>query len=309
MPQRRNTLIYFITLCTLLMCTSSFAQEGNGLIKNSSFFVLQQKQYELWLERHNLNDYLEIRRLRVESDQLTLYIQKGSKLSDCDALRDFWINYSTEHAKQYPRDQRFHAVLFNTWSFFVEVEPDSLQIVLECPAGEELVRIYGESDRRIVVEESFDRKMGNGVMEIALSNLYAGECLEAQSPDQNARFIRQKIGKYIEDWYKAKGTDFWFDARLRIDEDYFSEFTYVITHLENEIIQEDYFEYHRINIKVVQMGDRINIIWDFRGKYGAGVFTTPRESEYKPIDNYYPGAVAEYEARLLKHIQDHLRRS
>lgn len=301
-----SRIFFFLFLATPFL---TIAQDNSSLLHDTAFFSNSQNEFDVWLEQNNLAAYIVTTDLKMAADKITLFLEAGHEIGDCDDFRDTWINLCDVQMRNQPRGQTFSEVLMTTWSFFTAVEVDSIEIVLRCQEDKKLVAIYGTTNGRIITEEFFDKEMSTGVETIPVSKLkriYSGNTFKAGSGKNTAKLVREEVGRYIREWYSTKGTDVLFNAKLKIDESYFSEFTYIITHLENEIIQEDFFEYHRINIKVVQMGGDININWDFRGKFGHGIFTTPRDSEYKPIENYYPGKVADYEKKLLRHITDHL---
>ena len=87
----------------------------------------------------------------------------------------------------------------------------------------------------------------------------------------------------------------------------FDEFVLEITHLNNEICPDGYFEYHRLYVKGLQKGDDVELSWEFQGKYGSGIVFPPRKNDYKDMEIRYKTNLEEYQKYLFKKLLDYLR--
>lgn len=296
-------------LLLFLSLVANILQGQETLFQHQLFFEQQQQEFQYWLDKNELGTYLEATEIQITPNCLSLILQE--KEIDCSEIGEYWLALRKNFAKNHP-NKVLHEKLLNTWSMLTEVQIDSLEIIIRCgsKSGTFEAKIKGELDGRITLTENAIAKMGNGVQILEpekLKSIYAGECRIDTISSSSARNLRIAIGDFISQWYSNKGTPILYNAKKNVLEDYYNEFTYEFTHLSNEITDDNYYEYHRIHVKVIQKeGDKIEIHWDFMGKYGTSAIFPPKNSDYKLMETYYPEQMKAYETRLFKHVIDHL---
>ncbi|MCY7328696.1 MAG: hypothetical protein LH618_09125, partial [Saprospiraceae bacterium] len=163
----------------------------------------------------------------------------------------------------------------------------------------------------------------NGHMPVEGRNIRSGEIVQVNLPpslngintgDKTGNFYGKNVGpscakarRYLVNLYKEKGTPVLWKARVDTSYTTFDEFVLEITHLNNEICPDGYFEYHRIYVKGLQKGEDVELSWEFQGKYGSGIVFPPRKNDYKDLETRYKTNLEEYQKYLFKKLLDYLR--
>ena len=194
-----------------------------------------------------------------------------------------------------------------------ELPTDSMEIVLHCqdPAHFK-VRIYGDPDGRILTEEQNLKSLGSDIIKIPynqLKSIHTGGRLDSLGKHETVGKVRQSIGDFLLNrWYKGKGTPILYNVRIDTSRSYYHEFTWEFSRLSHEVLEEGFYEYHRIKIEVQNRNNNIEISWQFTGKYGAGVLFPPRKNDYKLMEINYKREEEDYETKLFKKITEHLQK-
>jgi hypothetical protein len=189
-----------------------------------------------------------------------------------------------------------------------EIHLKQAEVVVRChqPAHFQ-AKIYSKNGR-IPVEE---RNVRSGaVAEISTPASMQG----INSGDNKVLLQGKKVApvctsarQYLNNFYKNKGTPVLWRARIDTSYTAYDEFILEVTHLNYEICQDGFFEYHRIYVKGLQKGEDVELSWEFQGKYGSGIIFPPRKNDYKDMDLRYKNDLEEYQKRLFKKLLDYLR--
>ncbi|TAK44431.1 MAG: hypothetical protein EPO28_04890 [Saprospiraceae bacterium] len=303
--------LLFLAFGFLLLPFISFAQ--HDLRENQAFFNSQMKEYQTWLDSNDLGNFFKTERLLVAPDKLTLYLFSASAKPSCDSLQAVWEQIGKAFDKEHHRKQLFHEKLLETWSVLTELPTDSMEILLRCDDPAKFsVRIYGEADGRILADEQNMKSLGSGTIEIPFNQLreiHTGGRLDSLGKKKTVGQVRLAIGDYLRKFYKGKGTPVLYNVRIDTSMSYYQEFTWEFTHLSNAVLKDEgFYEYHRIKIEVQDRNDKLEVSWQFTGKFGSGILFPPRRNDYKLVETYYPGAEKQYEYDLFKKITEYLQK-
>jgi len=157
-------------------------------------------------------------------------------------------------------------------------------------------------DSRFSVTRSFS------TVKVSLENLKLsdGPVIEypAGSSAANLKKTRKSINEFLAGYYSKKGT-FWYDAKFEILKDNYNELTFEVTQLSNEILNDrNYFEYIRIEIKLIKKDDKFDIKMDIMGKYSGGFGFLPRRSEYRNIETDFGDYKQRYQDKLALKLKN-----
>ena len=86
-----------------------------------------------------------------------------------------------------------------------------------------------------------------------------------------------------------------------------NEFSIEITNISKEVLDDfaiGYFELIIIDVFIQEKDQNVEIVYNFRAKYGSGIFVAPRRSGYVDINSDYPEYVKRYDKRVRKMIID-----
>ncbi|MEL6944871.1 MAG: hypothetical protein AAFO82_19615, partial [Bacteroidota bacterium] len=119
--------------------------------------------------------------------------------------------------------------------------------------------------------------------------------------------VRRYLGNYLQRYYQNKGTS-WYKAHIDTTRAYYNKLLYRVTCLNNEVIQDGYFEYLQIKLEVTQQGDQIKLNFGLMGKYASGLICPRQKTKfYKSMETYYPKELEEYAEHLHNKLKDQLR--
>lgn len=281
--------------------------------KDAGFFRNQEQEFQHWLEANELHLVFRTNGLDIQSDKVTVFLTYAGEAPRCDFLQNAWESAEKVFNKEHHFEQLFHEKLLDTWSVLTELSPKKVEIIVRC-ADDGLfnVRIFGESDGRILAEENDRKAMGNGTIPIpfeGLKEVYTGGHLDSLARKLTVRKVRLAVADYLlNQWYKGKGTSILYNVRIDTLNSYFTEFTWEFSRLSNEVLEDGYFEYHRIHIQVQERNDKLELSWQFTGKYGSGILFPPRKNDYKLMETYYKEELENYEKTLFKKITEFLQK-
>jgi hypothetical protein len=297
-------------ICLLFCCSFLFSQEDYR--KYTSFFQTQEAEFQAWLDVNHLSGAFKTDGLLVEQDRVILYLTSPAGDPHCDSLQMAWKSWESQFNKTHRFRQLFHQKLLETWSVLAEVPAQHTEIIIRCPkAGLFTARIFGETDGRVLVEENDLKAMGGGIIGIPfgdLKDIYTGGRLDSLGRRLSVRKVRLEVGKFIAKHYEGKGTPILYNVRIDTSASYFNEFTWEFTHLSHEVLDAGYFEYHRIKIEVQERNNKLELTWQFTGKFGSGILFPPKENDYKLMETYYKDDLEKYEQDLFKKITEHLKK-
>ena len=303
-------LFRLIFLTCFLSCwgaTDSKAQTTTDLRQDRAFFQNKKTDFTQWLRQNQLGHIFKADSVAVSAKKVTLYLRPthDSKLA-CDSIQCAWTKLEQTNKKI--NGQFFHERLLHKWAFLAEIHPDQAEVVVRChEPAHFLAKIY-RRDGKIPVEQ---RSLRSGtVIEVSTP-----ASLQGVNTGDNKILVRGKkvnavcgsARRFLTNHYKTKGTPVLWKAKVDTSYTAYDEFVLEVTHLNNEICPDGYFEYHRVYVKGLQKGDDVEISWEFQGKYGSGIIFPPRKNDYKDMDLRYKSNLEEYQKRLFKKLTDYLR--
>lgn len=300
-----------IAFLSFFLPVFSFSQPG--LQQDAAFFQAQAQEFQSWLEANQMHLAFRTDGLDVRPDKVVLYITSAGEDPKCDYLQAAWESWQKQFNKEHRFRQLFHEKLLETWSVLAELSVDSTEILIRCLGqGSFTVRIFGETDGRILAEENDLKAMGADVIPIPFEDLkevYTGGRLDSLGRKLTVRKVRLAVGDYLlNHWYKGKGTPILYNVRIDTSASYYNEFTWEFSHLNNEVLEDGYFEYHRIKIEIQERNNKLELGWQFTGKFGSGILFPPRRNDYKLMETYYKEDLEAYEEKLFRKITEYLQK-
>lgn len=301
-----------ISFCIVFLTNSFIATAQENFKKDSTFFKSQKQAYQHWLESTQLHLAFQTTTLEIQPALVRLNLKGTATTSSCEDLQKVWIFYKKKFDKKHGRYQLFHEKLLETWSVLTEIPTDSLEIFIHCNDPTQFsIRIFGEPNGAIRFQEENQTAMGNGLVKIPfehLDTIYTGQKLDSIGRLKTVRRVRLAITDFLlNDWYKGKGTPILHNVRIDTTESYYNEFTFEFSRISHEILEEGYFEYHRIKVEVQEKNEQIEFSWTFTGKFGSGILFPPRRNDYKLMETYYQEDLERYETKLFKLISERLK--
>ena len=275
----------------------------NDLRKDTTFFYSKKKEISYWLKKTGIDQVFYLDEINVKRNKLTLSF--ASKYNAIDSLSVVWqkLRHSF-NPKDYDAISR---KIFNSMAFEMELGKDSLFIVLASNIKNYKVKINFDNKKGIVVKEHNKNELTRGfnVVSLDLNAIDLPNRAVSESIDNmSMRAIRANISKFLKKFYKEKGT-FWYDAKFEIMQENYNELTFEVTRLSKEILNDrNYFEYIRINIKIIKKEDKIDMKYEIMGKYSGGFGFEPRRSEYRNMDPDFSDYLRRYQLKLAREIKE-----
>ena len=301
-------------LLTILLFIAGTLSAQHSLVDDKDFFASRMLEYQVWLDSNGLGTFLKTNQVLVTPEKLTLYLAPAHADLTCDMLQATWEEIGKTFDKTHRHKQLFHEKLLETWSVLTELPTDSMEIILRCNDPDKFnVRIYGETDGRILADEQNMKALGSGTLSIPfdqLRDIHTGGRLDSLGKKRTVRQVRLAVADYLLNvHYKGKGTPILYNVRIDTTLSFFNEFTWEYTHLSDEVIKDEgFYEYHRIKVQVQDRNEQIEITWQFTAKFGSGILFPPRRNDYKLVETYYPGKEKDYEEGLFKKIIESLQK-
>lgn len=303
----RNKILYKLHLLLLLsffLQAHLLAQED--LREDRIFLYEQLMDFQVWMDKYHFSDLVKVERLEVHAKSVVLSLKSRFKKGNVDSLALFWPAFKQEFERatgEQPEEK-----LFKAFAFQMEIPLKAAKIHIKSHHDRFFdLKIY-YNQGLIRIEEQGMSYMVTGNLDIDIEDL---KIMYRERKDTITEAtignVRRAVSHYLYDYYRQKGTPVLYKAKVDTTRTYFNEFTYDITNISHEILDAGYFEYIRINIKITQNRRHVEIAYDFQGKYGSGIFTAPRKSQYKNMEIYYPAQLKDYEENLIKKIANYLK--
>lgn len=298
----------FLT-CFLLLAAASavWAQPSTDLRQDKPFFQKKQKEFALWLRQNHLERIFRADSVSVSAKKVTLFLRPAfDSKTVCDSIQCAWTKLEQSNRKI--NGQFFHERLLHKWAFLAEIHPDQAEVVVRChDPAHFLAKVYSR-EGKVPVEQ-------RNLRSAAVTEVSTPSSLQGMNSGDNKMLVPNKkvaavctsARRYLTNFYKIKGTPILWRAKVDTSYTTYDEFVLEVTHLNNEICPDGYFEYHRIYMKGLQKGDDVELSWEFQGKYGSGIIFPPRKNDYKDMDLRYKSNLEEYQKRLFKKLTDYLR--
>lgn len=285
------------------------------------FFSARQAEYQTWLTSNSIGRFFRVESLQPTPKRLILrLLPTFTGDQACDSLRSAWKALRD----QYFRDTRqdVHALLLEKLCFQMDLPLDSASILIHCPYSSYQVRIFGErSNDRLTprFQESEDVNMDSSVFPIPmgpLKSVYNGGGVrlgkkDGDVPGPNLAQARQAVSDFFDRHYPSKGSDWLWKARIDTSSLQYNEFTGYIAHINGEILKErNFFEYHRVHVKIEQVSDLLDITWDFAAKYGRNPIYAPHtnSNDYHDFEiSAFKIRFEDYQRALFKKLEAELK--
>ncbi len=280
----------------LLLASGTQAQFS---VLDSIFFEEAALEYQNWLEKSDASEAIVVNGFQLDSNQITLTLQANTKTE--------WLTIRNNYFDV--KKHRFGERLLKEMAFYFEVPLDSAAILIECKNDTYDINIYKENNE-IIIDEFFDLDFRlKSVVPIAFKEVgvsSVGPIIIKNKSLADAEVLKQSITGRFQTHYEAK-EQFWnrkakFEV-LELD----NEFSIEITNISKEVLDDfsiGYFEFIIVDVFIEPKGSDIEIIYNFRGKYGSGIFIAPRRSGYKDMNGKYEEYVKRYDKKIRKMLID-----
>lgn len=280
----------------LLLASGTQAQFS---VSDSIFFEEARIQYQTWLEQCEASKAIVVSGFQMDSNQVTLTLQANTRTE--------WLTIRSNYFDA--KKHRFGKRLLKEMAFYFEVPMDSAAILIECTNDTYDVNIYKINDE-IIIDELFglDIRLKSAVpiafKEVGVSS--AGPIIIKNKSLADSKFLKESITGRFQTHYQDK-KQFWnrkakFEV-LELD----NEFSIEVTNISKEVLDDfpiGYFEFIIIDVFIEPKGKDVEIIYNFRGKYGSGIFIAPRRSGYKDMNEKYEEYVKRYDKKVRKMLID-----
>ncbi|HAD11662.1 MAG TPA: hypothetical protein DCF33_04400, partial [Saprospirales bacterium] len=271
------------------------------------FFQKKKLEFNAWLRQNQLGHMLKADSVAVEARKVTLFLRptyNGKRT--CDSLQCAW--QGLEKANKQINGQTFHERLLHKWAFLAEIHENQAEVIIRCHEPPHFhARVYTKGGRVPVDERNIRSGAITSVkLPASMQGINSGENF-TMLRDKNLGTVCTKARQWLVNQYKTKGTPILWKAKVDTSYTAYDEFVLEVTHLNNEICPDGYFEYHRVYVKGVQKGPDVELTWEFQGKYGSGIVFPPRKNDYKDMELKYKSNLEEYQKRLFKRMLDYLR--
>lgn len=281
--------------------------KAQDLRLDKPFFDKKKAEFNAWLRFNHLGHLLKADSIAVSNRKVSLFLRPTySGKRTCDSLQCAW--QKLENANRMINGQSFHERLLHKWAFLAEIHENQAEVVIRCHEPPHFhARVYTKAGRVPVDERNIrSGSMISMQLPASLQGINSGDN-QTLLRDKNLGQVCTKARQWLVNQYKAKGTPILWKAKIDTSYTAYDEFVLEVTHLNNEICPDGYFEYHRIYVKGIQKGADVELSWEFQGKYGSGIIFPPRKNDYKDMELKYKSSLEEYQKRLFKKMLDYLR--
>jgi hypothetical protein len=281
--------------------------QSADLRKDAAFFKKKLPEFQHWLKTNKLHRMFQVDSVGVTAQQVTLFLRPAYRGKHvCDSIQCAWRQLEQQN-KRY-NGQAFHERLLHKWAFLAEVREEQAQVVVRCHNPPHFMARVTSSSGKVGVEERNMRSVAVVSVETpaALAGINSGENSAIISASK-VNAVCSKARQFLTKYYQGRGTPVLWKAKIDDSYAFWDEFILEVTHLSNEIVSDNYFEYHRVYIKGIQKGDDVELTWEFQGKYGSGILFPPRKNDYKDLETKYKSNLEAYQKKMFKKLLDYLR--
>ncbi len=300
-------LLTFIAISLFLTKTITLSAQSN-LRNDSVFFNSRIETLNQWLNSTGVGQVFYLDSIIIDESKLEVSLL--GKYQDTDSLKTAWntlvFNYDENDVNA------LYQKIFNFFAFEFEISKDSLILQYKLNPKDIVAEVFYNKKKGVIVKQKNFYKNGTktrnfNTMYIELENLNLSDGpvieYEASSNSVNLKTTRNKINEYLTEYYSKKGT-FWYDAKVEILKETYNELTFEVTQLSEEILTDrNYFEYIRIEFKLVKNDTNFDVKIDVMGKYCGGFGFAPRRSEYRNMETNFKDYLQRYEAKLAIKIK------
>lgn len=282
-------------LSFLLVILYSFALSQN-LTKDAIFFNKQAKEYEKWLLESDFKKIVIYQEIEITNDKIILNLAINSDLEWFGLKK----SYNPENSTAIPE------LLFARMLHLFELPNECAEIRIT-DYKKYFVNIAYKDNKLVVIEPNPKGVVKNDITipVVKINNLKKQTTQDVI--ESNVENVKNRIEAYLKKYYKEKTARF-SNAKVKIWQDETSVYAN-ISNITKEIIYDNllgYWELIDIIIKVEQIEDNVKINYTLQGKYGAGIFTAPRQNDYMDMEKEYKAYIDSYNEQLKANIRKEL---
>lgn len=289
-----------ITILIIGLLLGSITSHAQYTQADSIFFTTATENFQNWLNNTSVQQ-LSTDGFDNVNGTIRLNLTTDSRF-DWISLRSSYYQFTNRHLGEH---------LLHQMHFLFELSLDSIAIQIsslnESEAYTTLLSyengVFKDTDvlpLDIVVK-------GNGDHPIAEMIAFSSAPIIAKNKSKkDIKALKQQIINHFEGHYKSKEQWFGRDAVINVLE-MDNEFSIEVTNISKEVLDDftiGYFELIIIDVFIQEKDQHIEIVYNFRAKYGSGIFIAPRRSGYIDMYGDYPEYVNRYDKRVRKMIID-----
>ncbi|MFK7798483.1 MAG: hypothetical protein AB8E82_13610 [Aureispira sp.] len=287
----------FLSFIILMILSSPIYSQYN---RDQPFFDRQKKEYNQWLEAKGFSQAFLASAVKVNQENVVLVLQ--SQYPE-DTLQKIWLHFKRAYSTNY--QTRIAEALFDEYVFMFDLPDQTAAISITDHLGVEKIRI--SYDGSVNNHEQFTHTLAGGNVKLSVQQLAKPISKQMKRPlseNEKLHFIRKQLSSFIINYYKDKGTPLWYTARIDTTKAYYNQFTYIITCLNHEIIDDGYFEYIQFKVQLALREDYVDVRYDIKGKYASGWFCPEkRQRLYKSMETHHEEALNNYSEDFEKKIE------
>lgn len=288
---------YIFLFISLLL---GFGGKAQFNAADSLFFVEATKDFQSWLNSMPIGEDIHVTDFEMTKDKVILKMATNTS-NDWLALRAAYH----EECHKYIGDFFLKAMSFyfevslDSAAIFINTQKEGCEVLVEFKAGNFI------NNDGLPIE--FVLKNGGGKYPISEMNAFSSKPIILENKSKkDIKIVKKNIIGYFKGHYQAKeqcwGRVADFDV-LEVD----NEFSIEVTNISKEVLDDftiGYFELIIIDIFIQENEGNVEIVYDFRAKYGSGIFIAPRRSGYKSMDDEYREYLNRYDMKVRKMIVD-----
>ncbi|MFK7950553.1 MAG: hypothetical protein AB8G11_23405 [Saprospiraceae bacterium] len=289
-----------ITILIIGLLLGSITSYSQFTQTDSVFFTKATENFESWLMTIT-GEHIHTDGFENRNDKIALKLTIDSRI-DWISLRSSYYDFSNRHIGE----QFLHQM-----SFLFELPLDSLTIQITS---------LNEMDHYTTILEYVNGKFsdtdilpldikikGNGDHPIAEMVAFSSAPIIAKNKSKSdIKLLKEQIIDHFEGHYESKEQWFGRDAVVNVLE-IDNEFSIEVTNISKEVLDDftiGYFELIIIDVFIQEKDQNVEIVYNFRAKYGSGIFIAPRRSGYVDMNGDYTEYVRRYDKKVRKMIVD-----
>lgn len=267
---------------------------------DSLFFVKATQSFQTWLSSTPSAETFQTKGFDANEEKVTLNLTMNTR-ADWLLLRTAYYKYCHRH---------IGTEFLKRMAFDFETPIDSISILITATNEDYKTRIDfkdGVIADSEVLPLNIDMKGSGGGHPIQEMAAFSSPPVVLKNKSkEDIKDLKKRIMAHLQGHYEAK-EQFWGRAAqvdiLEID----NEFTIEVTNISKEVLDDflvGYFELIIIDIFIHQSGENIEIVYNFRAKYGSGIILPPRRAGYYEMTEEYPEYLERYDKRVRQMIYD-----
>lgn len=291
--------LYIRNLLWVVLFVFSTTSYGQGLLEDEEFLYEKSNLYEEWLNQTQFSSVLSLDDIEVEEDSVVVWMSISNEAS--------WHGLKMSYDNQ--NWSSISEILFLRLVHLLELKKEEA-IIKITDLNQYSVSIYFKNDSLKIDEPKTKDAVSNDITLplVELNDKYVK--LTKDNIKGNIDFVRKKILQFLDEYYSKKYARYPANkAKYKPIDTYSNYIDIVIYNITDEIIKDKfigYYEYISINIKIEQLNENVVIKYNLQGKYGSGIFSAPRKSDYIDMEEEYKEYLDEYNKELKLNIRNYL---